>query len=264
VHEYGGAACTVNSRGPAELIYTDWNSNGVFSVPIYSDSDAHASTTAPRCILQGSPSIRYADFDIHPRMERYFLAVQESHRDTEAVKNCVVLVDRDLKTATVVVQGADFYAHPRWSSDGSRVCWVQWMHPDMPWTGSQLYVAECEWSNQSSEDNNIKINLREKRYIAGVAGIESICQPRWAEDGELFFVSDRTGWWQMYVVNLATAGKDVCPTQRVRHLKLGGLEDAEFGCRELVLGRYVMLMSSMFSFSLLRQCRASFFSPADV
>ena len=64
----------------------------------------------------------------------------------------------------------------------------------MPWNGSLLYVAT--WRIDEPINGN---------KVAGEAGIESICQPRWNETGKLFFTSDRTGYWQLYRVDVSNA-----------------------------------------------------------
>src|SRR3546814_4952593 len=90
-------------------------------------------------------------------------------------------------TIMVLATGADFYASPRLSPDGRRLAWIAWDHPNMPWDGTELWVAEI------ADDGN----LGGARRIAGGAR-ESIFQPEWSPDGELIYVSDRTGWWNLY------------------------------------------------------------------
>jgi dipeptidyl aminopeptidase/acylaminoacyl peptidase len=55
----------------------------------------------------------------------------------------------------------------------------------MPWDGTELWVAHV------NKSGDLTAPLR-------VAGGESIYQPGWSPDGELYFTSDRTGWWQIY------------------------------------------------------------------
>lgn len=88
----------------------------------------------------------------------------------------------------------------------------------MPWTGSVLHVAE--WEPRHLLKGNI---------ISGEAGVESICQPRRSPDGTLFFVSDKTGFWQLYRLDSVTTG--------ARLIQLNGLEHAEFVSREPCLGK---------------------------
>ncbi len=89
----------------------------------------------------------------------------------------------------MLVSGNDFYSSPRVSPDGSRLAWLTWNHPDMPWDGCELFVGEFDADGAISE----------VRRIAG-GGEESIFQPEWSPDGVLYFVSDKTGWWNLYRV----------------------------------------------------------------
>ena len=96
-----------------------------------------------------------------------------------------------ISTATIAAQscysGNDFYSSPRLSPDGSQLAWLSWNHPNMPWDGTEL------WLGQLNGDGSVG----ERQRIAGGAN-ESICQPQWSPDGTLYFISDRTGWWNLY------------------------------------------------------------------
>ncbi len=87
----------------------------------------------------------------------------------------------------VLVEGADFYSDPIVSPDGKFLAWLQWHHPNMPWDGTELWVAVFNADGS--------VGSREK--VAGGAS-ESIFQPEWSPDSSLYFVSDRTGWWNLY------------------------------------------------------------------
>jgi dipeptidyl aminopeptidase/acylaminoacyl peptidase len=86
-----------------------------------------------------------------------------------------------------LVSGNDFYASPRISPDGSHLVWLTWNHPNMPWDSSELWVGEITGAGAVDHEQR----------IAGGAN-ESICQPKWSPDGILYFISDRTGWWNLY------------------------------------------------------------------
>jgi dipeptidyl aminopeptidase/acylaminoacyl peptidase len=86
-----------------------------------------------------------------------------------------------------MIEGNDFYSSPRLSPDGRRLAWLAWNHPNLPWDGTELWLAEI------NDDGA----LGARRVIAGGA-TESIFQPEWSPDGRLHFVSDRTGWWNLY------------------------------------------------------------------
>ncbi len=89
------------------------------------------------------------------------------------------------------------------SPDGRRLCWLQWNHPDMPWDGTELWVAEL--------DDADVLEVTDARRIAG-SRTESITQPEWHPDGSLWFVSDRTDWWNLYRIGADSLPKGAART----------------------------------------------------
>jgi hypothetical protein len=213
VNEMGGGAIAISPSG--HLIFTDANTRGVYSLD--------PSTKFATQILNGDPLIRFADFDVHPINNNWIVAIKEDHRnatpETQAtdVINNLVAIDITTNTSHVIVEGSDFYSHPRFSPDGAKISWIQWSHPDMPWTGSVLHTAD--WLGGRIE--NITA-------ITGQAKEVSISQPRWGPDGSLFFASDVTGHWQLYFT------RNGAEPQRI---KLEGLENTDFSVPEWTLGR---------------------------
>lgn len=90
--------------------------------------------------------------------------------------------------AVPVVEGRDFYFSPRVSPDGTRLAWIEWSHPDMPWDGTELFVGTIDARGE----------IRDRRKIAG-SRTESVCEPRWSPDGRLAFATDRSGWWNLWM-----------------------------------------------------------------
>jgi dipeptidyl aminopeptidase/acylaminoacyl peptidase len=88
----------------------------------------------------------------------------------------------------VLAGGHDFYSSPRLRPDGSRLAWLSWDHPRMPWDGTELWEAEV----------GPAFVLAPARLVTGGAD-ESVAQPRYSPAGRLQYVSDRTGWWNIYV-----------------------------------------------------------------
>jgi dipeptidyl aminopeptidase/acylaminoacyl peptidase len=105
------------------------------------------------------------------------------------------------------VSGPDFVSDPRLSPDGSRLCWLQWHHPDMPWDGAELCVADVEWSDIGPR-LGVPAIVAGRPHLGpgGTSDGESVFQPRWHADGSLWFVSDRTGWWNLYRWKPPTVG----------------------------------------------------------
>ena len=175
VHEYGGGAFTI------------WHGTVFFSN--FADQRIYRQEfgTEPRPITpQGL--CRYAEFVVDYRRDR-LICVCEDH-DPQASEPINTLVGLPLDgngAAAVLVSGSDFCSSPRLSPDGSRLAWLAWNHPNMPWDGSELWVGQLDGGGTP-------------RQAARVAGgqEESIVQPEWSPDGMLYFVSDRTGWWNLY------------------------------------------------------------------
>jgi dipeptidyl aminopeptidase/acylaminoacyl peptidase len=175
VHEYGGGAYCVAGG-------TVWFSN-------YDDQRLYRQEPGgvPAPITPAS-DIRYADTVRDERGQR-LVCVREDHTtgSPAAVNSIVSLDPHGRGPVRVVAEGNDFYAAPRLSPAGSHLCWLTWNHPNMPWDGTELWVAELTETGE----------VRAPRQVAGGPD-ESIFQPEWSPDGVLYFMSDRSNWWNLY------------------------------------------------------------------
>lgn len=175
VHEYGGGA----------FVMTD----GTIYFSNFADQRLYrqARDSAPEPFTPAK-KLRYADGVIDRRRSR-MICVREDHTvaDGEAVNTLVSLDLKDDEGGQVLVSGNDFYSSPRLSPDGSRLTWLTWNHPNMPWNGTELWVGELTAAG----------SIRRTERVAGGVD-ESIFQPEWSPDGVLHFVSDRTSWWNLY------------------------------------------------------------------
>ncbi|MBX3280155.1 MAG: S9 family peptidase [Acidobacteria bacterium] len=174
VHEYGGGAMLVD-RG------TIYFSNFADQRLYRQDRDA-----APVALTDES-RMRYADA-VMDRARRRLICVGEDHRtDGGEPENLLLSVDAETGEIKPLARGYDFYSTPRLSPDARSLAYLAWRHPNMPWDGTELHLAAI------AEDGS----LTDDRIIAG-GETESIFQPEWSPDGVLHFVSDRTGWWNIY------------------------------------------------------------------
>jgi dipeptidyl aminopeptidase/acylaminoacyl peptidase len=175
VHEYGGGAFTVH--------------DGVIYFSNFSDQRLYRQGPgeAPQPITPEG-EWRYADGVIDRRRTR-MICVREDHTGgRHEPVNALASVDlAGRMQPELLVAGSDFYSSPRLSPDGTWLAWLAWNHPNMPWDGTELWVGEI------GPDGSV--GARQK--IAGGPD-ESIAQPEWSPDGTLYFVSDRTGWWNLY------------------------------------------------------------------
>jgi len=184
VHEYGGGAW-------AALGDTVWFCNSDQRVYRVSGDDVSAVVGKP-----GQPgAVRYADLCVDPGGECLW-CVRERHEQGSVFNELVRIAADGGSLPQTVASGWDFYAFPRVSPDGRRLAWICWNAPQMPWDGTYLYVADI------GSDGF----LGEPVLVAGGAE-ESVFQPQWSPDGVLHFVSDRSGWWNLY----AWDGGDAVP-----------------------------------------------------
>jgi dipeptidyl aminopeptidase/acylaminoacyl peptidase len=175
VHEYGGGAYTV--RG-GTVYFVRFDDQRLYR---------HAPGAAPVAITPESAGRhRYADLRVTPDAA-WVVCVRERH-DGGRVVNDLVSVPAEGGEPVVLAEGRDLYAAPRLSRDGSRLAWLSWDLPWMPWDGCELWEA----------DLGSDARLRGAGKVAGADGLESIWQPAWSPAGELHFVSDRSGWWNLY------------------------------------------------------------------
>ena len=186
VHEYGGGAYLVAGDGQ-----TAFFSN-------FADQRLYRQDygNAPRPITPEPPVAageRYADAQASPD-GRWLVCVRERHaaaEGSEATNELAALIADGSAAPRTVASGHDFYSNPRVSPDGRRLAWLCWDHPRMPWDGTELWVADLAADGSTSHAH---------RVAGGTE--ESIFQPEWSpvpsESDTLYFVSDRTGWWNLY------------------------------------------------------------------
>lgn len=224
VHEYGGGAFQISDFGTASSSVSDtdlmdyavnYSDQRLYALDPYLKND-------PRPLTPEMP-YRYADF-ILDRPRQRLISIREDHSDPKAhePKNELIAIDLLTQAQTVLATGHDFYASPQLSPDGKFLVWLTWDHPRMPWEGTELWLAAV----------NPDGTIGTPRLIAGSSS-ESIFQPQWSPDGKLFFVSDRTGWWNLYRWHPANLVDD--PTHP-GELEALYPKEAEFGQPQWVFG----------------------------
>jgi len=176
VHEYGGGAYAVSG---GQVVFSHHADNRLYHLGANGTAEAFTSPGRQR----------FADFVFDHGRAR-LIAVREQHPEDEGSHaqpvNTICAVNFD-GGERVLVMGNDFYSSPRLSPDGGRLAWLSWDHPRMPWQGTELWVADV------AADGRLGTPAR----VAG-GPQESICQPEWSPAGVLHFVSDRSGWWNLY------------------------------------------------------------------
>ena len=174
VHEYGGGEYRVAG---GIVYFSNFDDQRLYKQSLNSQPEP----------LTPAVEMRYADPIVDSKRER-IICVREDHTgEGEAVNTLASINVENGDDARILVSGNDFYSSPRLSHDGKQLAWLTWNHPNMPWDGTELWVGEF------AEDGS----LAKTRKVAG--GIEeSIFQPEWSPDGALYFVSDQSGWWNLY------------------------------------------------------------------
>lgn len=182
VHEYGGGAYWLDGD---RLFFVNESDQDIYVL------EDRVPETSPYALTQAA-DVRFADGVVDRRRNR-ILCVQEDHRGGEKeVINTLVAIpiqerDSTPPTPQVLVSGSDFYSAPRISPNGQYLAWLSWNHPQLPWDGTELWLAQIQ------ADGSLAGPLK----IAGGPD-EAVQQPSWLSDGRLLYVSDRSGWWNLY------------------------------------------------------------------
>ena len=207
VHEYGGGAVAVRD---GILLAVDFSDQRLYRL--------RAGSPPVALTPKSDRKLRYADLSIDANNQRIF-AVREDHRSDGEAVNTIARLDlkRQDDPGDIVAEGHDFFGAPRLSPDGRKLAWLSWDHPNMPWDGTELWLADLR------DDGSLK----EVTKVAG-GDDEAIVQPSFAPDGTLYFVSDRSGWWNVYR-HQADGAKAICPMEAEFGVPAWGFGQSTFG-----------------------------------
>ena len=183
VHEYGGGECLIDH---GVIYFSNFADQRLYRID--PGSAPRPITPAIDPSLDSGQCLRYAD-GVMDRQRNRIICVREDHTAPGEAVNTLVSVDANGDDAggTILVSGNNFYSNPRLSPDGKRLAWLTWNHPNMPWDGTELWIGDLDRRGEVSSPVLV---------AGGLA--ESIFQPQWSPDGTLYFVSDQTGWWNLY------------------------------------------------------------------
>ncbi len=185
VHEYGGGAYAVRD---GVAYFSNWDDQRIYRAS-KGDGDPEAITGEP-AIERGD---RYADLTISNDGNWIFCVRERHHEDREADNEVVVVPTNGSGDVRVLATGHDFYSSPRQSDTGDKICWLSWDHPNMPWDGCELWVADFDSATGS---------VSNEQLVTGGDNV-SIVQPEWApatsgpSNDTLVFISDESGWWNL-------------------------------------------------------------------
>jgi len=204
VHEYGGGAFMVRS---GSLIFVNDADQALYF-------KGHGERPRRLSPLLAEGQRRFAEPVIDGSRERVLAIVEEHSAEAGEPHNAVAEVGFGSRTGRfeILLTGQHFYSSLRLSPDGKRLAWLSWRHPRMPWDGTELWVAELDARGLP----------KGHKLIAG-GPTESIFQPEWDHHGGLIFISDRTGYWNLYRWD-SSGAKPLCP------------RPADFGVPQWVFG----------------------------
>ena len=168
VHEYGGIAYTVLGN---YLYFVNSSDQRIYSLDLSNPSGDPKPFTPKN-------KLRYADL-VPDKKHNRIITVCEDHSNPTSIKNFIAGLNLEGSLEiNPMVTGSDFYAYPRLNKECSKICWIQWNHPNMPWDKTEL------WSGNNEQ------NISSKKCIIGNKTSESIIQPYWSNNNEITYVSD--------------------------------------------------------------------------
>lgn len=178
VHEYGGAPYLATQDA---VFFVDDSGQRVWRWD--PSAGGPSALTGPS---DPPRSTRWADLHLVPG-GRWLVGVRETHSGAGVANELVALATDGSGRQKLLFGKSDFVASPALSPLGDQICWMSWDHPQMPWESSRLWLASLD----------AEANLGEARVVAGGEG-ESVCQPCFDAAARLHFVSDASGWWNLY------------------------------------------------------------------
>jgi len=174
VHEYGGGDFTVSD---SVIYFCNFKDQHLYRQRLGGLPE----------LLTPADGYRYADLVIDGKRNR-LICIREDHTQEGEAVNTIVGIDLNGNdNGTILTEGNNFYASARLNPAGDQLAWLTWNHPNMPWDGCELWVADVMEGG----------TLQNAEAVAGSA-TESIFQPEWSPAGILHFVAETTGWWNLY------------------------------------------------------------------
>ncbi|KAF8311876.1 alpha/beta-hydrolase [Clavulina sp. PMI_390] len=195
VHEYGGS-CTVVHNGV--FYFSDGKTRRLFKVT--------SPGTDPIAVSPDNGNFRYGAPTIHPTHPHLIVAVLEDHTKPSPadVVNKLVCINTSTSSISVLAEGADFYAFPAISPDGTHLAFIQWHHPNMPWEATELHVVKIVANEADIELSGKPTRVSAAPSSSAAAAEESISNPVWISSESLVFLSDVSGFWNPWVYSLSS------------------------------------------------------------
>jgi dipeptidyl aminopeptidase/acylaminoacyl peptidase len=173
-HEYGGGAYTVHK---GTVYFVNYADQRIYKQKLGGNPEP----------LTAAAKVHWADMVVDEKRDRLLCVQEDLSVDGQEAITAICSVAISNGAVEMQIVGNDFYAYPRISPNGMFMSWMSWNHPNMPWDESFV------WAGNVASDGSVS-NMRQ---VAGAPG-ESVFQPHWSPAGDLYYVSDRNGWWNIY------------------------------------------------------------------
>lgn len=192
VHEYGGGTWAATDDGL--LVFVEKTDQRVWAL---------RPGGSPYPVTPVDPSASYGGL----RWQRgLLLGILERDTGDAVPHRAIVQIplgggDADGAAPTEIVAGSDFVAQPALSPDGTRLAWVAWNHPDMPWDRTEIRVGELAGGHVAS-------------WRAVTSGETAALQPEWRTDDDLVYLDESTGRWNVWEITVGRGAHPADSTPR--------------------------------------------------
>ena len=190
VHEYGGGAWLLHNGAVFFSNFSDQH--------LYRQGLDEAAPTQ----LTHDDGLRFANGCVDEKRNRIVCVIEDHRGDGEAV-NFIGAIDFQSGDVTELSKGHDFYAAPVLSPNGKQLAFMTWDHPDMPWDETIIWLTTLNEAGMPGELNKVAGGKNGEQKI-------STQQPVFSPKGELFFISDISGWWNLY---RQSSDQSICPME---------------------------------------------------
>ena len=179
VMEYGGKPYVARQ---GRVIFANFTDQRLYSMSVDKPGDLQSLT--PERSADGR-LMKFMQPEISPD-GRWLVAAYELENDCAEPTNALCILDlhcAGLQEPRILVAGADFYKSPTFSPDGSRLAWLQWDHPFMPWDSTVLQTVPFAAG---------VVSINKMQTIAGSSTV-AVNDFAFSAEGELRFIMDIKG-----------------------------------------------------------------------
>lgn len=216
VHEYGGSSWTAiaDDAGVPLILFVNFADQRIYRFH-EGEQPAPITPAGPEVSAAQGPSLRWAQPTpvTLPDGTGEVWWVCEQHHDS-ADETGAPLIERYIASVPIdgsaaendaalrrITASSRFVADPQLSPEGTRLAWISWEHPQMPWDGTQLHIGELA-------DQGAGVVVVDEDVVDGDKSV-SVLNPRWRSSEELIYLCDRSGWWNPWRLPLGGAPQQI-------------------------------------------------------